>query len=261
MSKDLEKFTDELMEETLAEAADSFFGMRRRMEEEKELFGEKLDYLRLVRAKALERAATLQYLLLGHDGAAGLYQGLGLEPGPLLDPEAEPISGRQRERLLPKPMVALTRAGIYLKLVTKAYDALQDRVDEYLNGRFFADPHGSGKKLSNPYHSQMVFWCKALNKRVERANINIPPSETRRFVKAMHPGLADKERIMDAPLDGFDDAYNQSLALTPLDCAPLAELTLPELPPVLAARDALAKVCREVWDTRRDEVTALLDAW
>lgn len=260
MGKELEKFTDELVEETLAEAADSFFGMRRRMEEEKDLFVEKLDYLRSVRAKALERAATLQHLLLGRAGALALYEFLEVDPGPLLDPGAEPISGRQRERLLPKPL-ALTRAGVYLKLVTRAYDVLQDRVDEYLNGRFYADPHGSGKKLSNPYHRQMVFWCGEINERIQRANANIPPSQTRRLVKSLHPDLADKERIMDAPLDGFDDAYDQSLALGPADCGPLKELALPELPPVLAARDLLAKVCREVWDARRKDVLILLEKW
>lgn len=260
MSKELEKFTDELVEETLAEAADSFFGMRRRLEEEKDLYREKLDYLRDVRAKALERAATLQHLLLGRRAAFALYELLEIEPGPLLDSGAEPISGRQRQRLLPRPM-ALTRAGVYLKLVTKAFDALQDRVDEYLNGRFYADPHGSGKKLSNPYHRQMAFWCRELNERISRANANIPPSQTRRLVKALHPGLADKERIMDAPLDGFDQSYDQSLSLPPADCGPLEELALPELPPVLAAGEALATVCRSVWDERRREVQDLLDSW
>ena len=260
MSKELERFTDELVEETLAEAADSFFGMRRRMEEEQELFAEKMDYLRSVRRTVLERAATLRHLLLGQDGAAALYAALGVDPGPLLEPGVDPISGRQRERLLPRPM-ALTRAGLYLKLVTRAYDALQDRVDEYLNGRFYADPHGSGKKLSNPCHRQMAFWCNELNERVRRANENIPPSQTRRLVKALHPGLADKERIMDAPVDGFDQAYDKDLALTPVDCAPLAGLVLPELPPGLAASEALARVCGDVWEAGRDEVVAVLDAW
>jgi hypothetical protein len=256
--KTLAFLTEDLALETLAEAADNFFGRRKALDDEKDLFEAKLADLARLRQTALDRAATL-HLLPGN--APAFYAALGVDPGPLLEgaAKAEPLGGKAREWVMPKSW-AWTGEGEYEKLVITVYAAVQDRVDEYRSGRVFMDSK-TGKKGISVCHEAMAGWCSRLNARIAGLNLSMPASATLGFAKGLSPQQMEQERLMDSPVEGLAQSLDQDLAVPGVDCGRLGAMALPALPRPDSVRQAVAGFCARLYARNQEELRRILESW
>lgn len=258
--KTLSFLTEDLAQEALAEAADNFFGRRKALDDEKDLFEANLADLVRLRSTVLDRAATLHRLLLSGNAPA-FYAALGAEPGPLLEgaAAATPLEGKAREWVMPKAW-AWTGEGEYEKLTITAYAAVQDRLDEFLHGRVYVDSKTGRKRISVSLDA-LAAWCARINARVDKLNSSMPASTTLSFAKGLNPARMEQERLMDAPVEGLAAGLDRDLALLGVDCARVADLALPELPRPEAVRQAIVRFCHGIYARQRDAVHAIVEAW
>ena len=258
--KTLSFLTEDLAQEALAEAADNFFGRRKALDDEKDMFEANLADLARLRQSVLDRTATLHRLLLPGNAPA-FYATLGVDPGPLLEAAAAatPLGGKAREWVMPKTW-AWTGEGEYEKLAITAYAAVQDRMDEFLHGRVYVDSK-SGRKGISVSLEALSAWCDRLNARITGLNRSMPASATLGFAKGLSPQQVEQERLVDAPVDGLAQGLDQDLAISGVDCGRVAALALPELPRPDAVRQAVARFCAELYARDRDQVRAVMDAW
>jgi len=257
MGKDFDGFAEGLIEETLTEMASTFFGGRKGLEDELELYRAHMEKLSKKERGVLRLAGTLHSLLLGGRAASDFYAALGVNPGRLL--EAEALDGRASGGKKKKPFAAGT-GGRYAKLVYKAYVPLQEAVDEYLNGRYRDDPKGTGRKLLTIHHARMKLWCEVLNKKIEKVN-SMSPSGAMSFVKDLDPGTRGKERVAGATLDGYASSLDKEMAFESLDCSSLERLAFPELPEPREVKEAIKSFCGSLCARNKAEVKQLLTAW
>ncbi|NJB69187.1 hypothetical protein GGQ74_002884 [Desulfobaculum xiamenense] len=260
MTKILNYLTDDLMQEAMVEAAATFFGTRRQIEVEKEAFAQKLEELRGVHERVLERASVFNELLMAPEYVGAFYAAIGVEnPGRLLRPERT-MPEKFLERWIKRPLT-LTRHGAYEKIVHLVYAGLQDRIDEFHNGRFYDDPKGTGRKLVKAYMLQMRNWVERLNTKITRLNTEAPPSETRRFIKSLDPDMLRKEFVMDAPLDGLTMDMDKTMEVECVDASVLDGLALPVLPRPHEVRQVIREQSRVIFDAHEDRIREMLDGW
>lgn len=254
MSEDWDKFADGLVQETLVEAAHTFFGARRDLEQEIELYREAARRLAGVERIMLRKAGAVHYLLLEGEAARDFYRAIGAPPSHLPD-MAEPDKGGLKKTW------AITGAGRFGKLLFKAYEALHQAADEYTNGRHYLDPKGSGRKLLTVHYLQLRNWCKRLNQRIEKVNEQNAPSATLGFVHALDPRNLDMARITGGSTFGVGNTLDQELAFPPIECVAMTYVAAPDLPAPDKARKAVLGFAARLYKEHRARIDALLAAW
>ncbi|BBD08663.1 hypothetical protein [Desulfovibrio ferrophilus] len=255
MSKDLHAYADGLVEETLVEAATTFFGARVALEREIERYRAQAEELIKVEEQVLLRAAALHFLLLDGAAAENFYQLLGVNPGHLLD--ACEIVGRSVGGV--EIPFALLPSARYAKLVLAAYGELLHAVDAYLHGEYYTDSRGR-KRLSVNY-DQLQKWCNQLNEKISALNNNHSPSGALCFVKGLDPAMIGKERLTEATLEGYTEELDRELAFAPVECLAMNYLAAPELPGLDKVKDAVMPFCRELYCQATPEMKKLLSEW
>jgi len=254
MSDELEKFSEGLVLETLTEAAQTFFGARRDLEHEIEVYQEAVRRLSGVERIMLRKAGALHYLLLEGEAVRGFYTAIGAPPSHLPD-MAEPDKSGLRKSW------AVTGAGRYGKLLFRAYEALFQAADEYANGRYYTDPRGSGRKLLTIHFLQMRDWCQRLNRRIAEINANNLPSATLSFVQGLDPSSLDKARVTGGSTFGPYCSLDKDLAFPPIECVAMTYVAAPELPPPATAKKAVLAFAAGLYAAHRARLDRLLAAW
>lgn len=254
MSDELEKLSEGLILETLTEAAQTFFGIRRDLEREIELYRDAARRLAGVERVMLRKAGALHYLLLEGEAARDFYSAIGAPPSHLPD-MADPDKGGLRKSW------AITGAGRFGKLLLRAYEALHQAADEYTHGRYYNDPRGSGRKLVTVHFTQLRSWCKRLNQRIEAVNAQNLPSATLGFVQGLDPSTLDRARITGGSTFGPSCSLDQELAFPAIECVAMIYVAAPELPAPEAARRAILDFAAGLYKARRERIDQLLAAW
>ena len=252
MSDELEKFSEGLVLETLTEAAQTFFGIRRELEHEIELYREAARRLAGVERRMLHRAGAVHYLLLDGEAVREFYKAIGAPPSHLPDMAEPDKSGLKKSW-------AITGAGRFGKLLLKAYEALHQAADEYTNGRLYTDPRGSGRKLLTIHFLQLRDWCKRLNARIEQVNAQNLPSATLSFVQGLDPSSLDKVNVTGGSTFGPCCSLDQELAFAPIECVAMTYVAAPERP--VAARKTILAFAANLYRAHRQRIDALLAAW
>ena len=254
MSNELEKFSEGLVQETLTEAAQTFFGIRRELEHEIELYREAAKRLAGVERLMLRKAGAVHYLLLNGEAVRDFYRAVGAPPSHLPDMAEPDKTGLNKSW-------AVTGSGRYGKLLLKAYEALHQAADEYTNGRYYTDPRGSGRKLLTIHFLQLSGWCKRLNSRIEEVNDQNRPSATLCFVQGLDPLAQDKARVTGGSTFGAECSLDRDLAFPPIECVAMTYVAAPALPPPDAAKKAVLAFAADLYRKHRAEIDALLAAW
>jgi len=239
--KTLEGMADGLVEETLVEAANTFFGARKALEDEIELYQRRVAELGRVERDVLRRAAALHSLLPGPEAVRGFYAAIGVAPGrlPAAAAQVEPAWGGVRAPL------ALLPWRRYAGLLLAAYAALTDAADACLHGRHCDGP--KGRKVQTANLDQLNEWCRSLNQRILAMNRDQRPSGTMSFVRGLDPAQQERRRLADAPLDGYASGLDRDLAFAPVQCPDADALATPELPAAPGVREAVLAYARAVW--------------
>jgi len=254
-AKSLDAYTDGLVEETLVEAATTFFGARVALEREIDHYKAEAVKLALVEEGVLRRAAALHYLLLKGAAAGEFYALIGVNPGHLLD--AADVADRDVSGL--DAPFALTAGGRYAKLVAAAYEALAHAADVYRHGEYYTDSRGRKRIRTN--YEQFQKWCHDLNAKIEALNNNHSPTGTLCFVKGLDSSLIERQRLTEATLEGYAAELDRELAFQPVEGIAMNYLAAPELPGIDAVRDTILRFCRGLHASAPAEVRRIMKTW
>jgi len=255
MSKSLESYADGLVEETLVEAATTFFGARVALEKEIERYRAKADELAKVEERVLRCAAGLHFMLLEGAAAEDFYGLIGVSPGHLLDAGEIVERGPARVEI----PFAFTPARRYARLVLALYARLIQAVEAYLHGEYSTDAHGRKRLSVNYEHLQK--WCHSLNQQITALNQDHSPSGTLCFVKGLDPMLLERERLSEATLEGYTSELDRELAFKPVECLAMNYLAAPELPGLDAAQGLILPFCRALYARSGGRARELMRIW
>jgi hypothetical protein len=245
----LSDYADSLVEEGLSEAAGTFFGKRKRLEDEIAFFHEKCRELVQIGQTVVDRGQGLGFLLLQGERLADFYQALGVawERGNPLD------GSSQSEDVVPgSGLFARTR---YWKSVYRTYAALFNALDVYTNGRHYDDPSRPGGKKRTVCLNTLTAWGAGINERVEALNRNNQPSQVLQFAKQFRVGEVEKENITGGGL-----VYNldEDLSFARIDLSQCGFFTFPVLPSPEEVKKTIKAYALQVYREHRKMVEDLL---
>ncbi|MCP4351607.1 MAG: hypothetical protein GY795_39585 [Desulfobacterales bacterium] len=241
-------FNDSLVEETLTDMANNFFGTRIELENMIELFHSFAEALRKKETEVGARTGLLNYLLLNRQTTDDFYKSLSIEcPENLLNSK---LSDNTIIRSFP---VALTAKGEYIKLVLMAYEGLQKICDEYNNGND-SDYSDDNESDNIPvYYKMIVNMCSLVNDKVKSVNNHMAPGDALRYVKSFNPELIGKERIIGGV--GFGgNSLNQKLAFQPIDFNSLDLKKYPELPVLHKVSSEITLLCKKLYSENKRNI-------
>jgi hypothetical protein len=254
-----EKLSDSLNDEVMTDMAESFFGSRRAMEDDLELFQAMLRRLDERKVELQRVFAVLRRLLLDEGELEALLRRLGADPEQA--PEAvEPLDPRP----CGKPPSALGFSRRYARVLQWAYACFRDALDVYRHGRWEDDPEQPGRKTLSVSREQVRDRCEELNERIRTMNTTCSPVCMLQYIKEMDPGRMERERITGADFAGYACSLDDKLAFQPLDFDSLGFPAYCDVPEPKQARDALrdtaVRLARERGDEARQALGGVLAA-
>jgi len=253
MSRDLDALADGLVLETLSDTAQTFFGARKGLENEIELFQSRQRQLGEIERRVRRRSGLLHHLLLDPETVREFYRELGADAGQFVDA----VDPDYRSQVFKVPL-ALTPGGRYVKAVVKAYALARESLDEYLHGRYVLDSDGSGRKVMTPNYDLLSQWCERINQRIENVNENMSPSGTMCFVRGLDPGEMARERVSGATIEGRGSGLDADLAFKPLPIMVMDQHVFPDLPEPARVKSRVRRAARKVYAAHRAEARRAL---
>ena len=190
MSK-INKLADGIIEDTLKEAADTFFGRRRDIEHEVNLFEQKVKELRPLARKIEQTVQSLNFLLLEGREVENFWNYLNIE-FPL-----DTVSVWKLDVTVP---FGLTVKSRYTKLLVYVYTTLSKLIEEYSHGKEVKDTEIKGRKLITVNYNFLQKWVAEINEKIDDINYYHKPSDVLQFAKKMHVAEMEKEMIAGAPM-------------------------------------------------------------
>ncbi|WP_457572366.1 hypothetical protein [Desulfovulcanus sp.] len=187
----INKLADGLIEDTLKEAADTFFGRRRNIEHEVSLFEQKVNELRPLAQKIEQTVQSLNFLLLEGKEVENFWNYLNIK-FPL-----DTVSVWQLDITVP---FGLTVRSRYAKLLLYVYKILSKLIEEYSHGKEVKDTEVKGRKLITVNYNFLQKWVSEINEKIDEVNYYHKPSDVLQFVKKMHVAEMEKEKIAGAPM-------------------------------------------------------------
>lgn len=247
----LDEWGDALVEEGLREAADTFFGARRRLEQEITLFEDRVSRLHTQAEEVRSWFAGLGCVLGGEGNMRQFFEALGVT---IEDPDIFTLSACSLQFRRPR---SFTRKGLFAKTVWEVYEPLAQLVEKYMHGAPHTDPQFPGRVFVSLHYAQVIQHCAELNELIHKVNEYNRPSESLAFAKRMDQALVQKESVTGG--GGQTWALDQELAYAPLDCAKYALPAFPDLPVDSRTRDRAAVCCAEIFQREKGHVDAILD--
>lgn len=255
MSSQFDDFADGLMKETLSEAAENFFGARKRLEDGIHDFELAKERLRKVERNVLRELALLHELLLNDEEMIHkFFDALGVKAPHLV--HMVPEDGPRRER---HSVFALTRAGRYARLLSLTYGDVQQAVERYLHGEYIDAGDGSGRKHITVNYNHLQKQCEALNREVRLVNESQSPSTTLAFVRHMDPELERREELSGAVLNGYT-GIDKDMHFPEVECLGMHFLASPDLPPRKNVNGKIQRFAKKMYGEKNEEISALLSA-
>ncbi len=233
----MERFSHSLVEEGLKDAAETFFGLRKDLEEEIGRFKARVEELHNVDRQVVARCAVLAELLGDRETLERFWRDLGVqEPGAgLLDPcfSCEPDSVKIPWRV--------TRAGRYAATVCRAYENLESTVREYMDGVYHDDPAVPGRKVKTVNYRGLAAWSRVLNQKITEVNSFHSPSEAMQFAKKMDVEAQNRENVAGAPLQYTLD---RDMSFAFIDFSEVGLPVYPGLPRPDAVRKSILRLAK-----------------
>lgn len=252
--KGIDDLTESLTTEILVEMADSFFGARKSIDEEKERFNIQAAKVKAIGEATLKRISLLHSLLLKKKYLQDFYRSLGVAPDQLVRlVETTPNNER-----ISVPF-AFTRRKRYEKLLLRAYGEAAGAVSGYLHGEYYSDPKEPGRKRLTPSYENLQAWAKKINDHVKKVNQGHSPSSVLSFSKSLNGPQLRHESISEATINGYSNSLDHSLALPPVDFQAYGLQELPELPAPDRVKSKVAGFARGLYKQHKERINALLE--
>ncbi|MFP4325926.1 MAG: hypothetical protein ACLFP9_07890 [Desulfonatronovibrio sp.] len=247
MSK-IDYLSEDLVDETLREAADTFFGKRKKVDEDLELFYGQVQELQNQSDTIRKKTACLNYLLLD-DPSGTFWKKLDLG-----DSVYAFIKGKcEGKTELPW---ALSFKGVYRKAVLSMYDDLRLLVHDYLHGRYADHPEIKGKKIVTPNLSNLKAWAEDLNNEIEQINSCNRPDDVLAFARRVDVTESSKRESVGS---GLEYAFNQELCFQPVDFDSLELENYPELPAEKKDYKTITRAAESIFRENKEQARQVLD--
>lgn len=247
----LDEWGDALVEEGLREAADTFFGARKAVDEEIAYFESRVATLRAQAEDIRAWFAGLNCLLGSEGNSRSFFTALGVAL-PDEDLYHHTVCSLQFRR--PR---SFTRKGLFAKTVWEVYESLARMIEKYMHGAPYTDPLQPGRVLISIHHEQLRRLCAEINSRIAALNESNRPSESLAFAKRMDQVQIQKESITGG--GGQAWCLDRDLAFTPLVFDHYELPIFPDLPMDNKARAALEACCAQIFSRERSHVDTVLD--
>jgi len=248
----ISEMADDLAAEVLTEAASSFFGQRKSLDQELEFFGQRVQELQVVGQKAQQEQACLHGLMLDEEHVREFYAALRIPVPDCL--ELAPLS--ETARICPRPR-GWTMSTQFYKLLTTGYVRCRKATNRYMHGEYQTDPRNSRKKLALMGYGQLVDWAQRLNSKVHKLNVEQAPSDVLSFVKSLDVQGCAREEVAGA---SCEVDRNSGLLFKPVDLQSLRLPVFPDYPPLAKAQPAIKGFAKRVRAQKTTELNAMLDA-
>ncbi len=244
----LDYLSEEMVEETLKEAADTFFSKRKKIDEELELLSEHAEQLRKKEDLIEQKTSRLNYLLMDDDSRNLFWNQLGLKDS--IYPSIKPQWGENNTM----PW-ALTIKGKYQKALLSVYDDLRSLVKDYLHGRYIDHPEIKGKKVITPNFLNLKKWADDINKEIENINRCNKPDDVMAFSRRMDVSESSKRESVGS---GLEYDFDKELCLPPFDFSSLKLKEYPELPGGKKDYYRIAEVCMSIYKAKKEQVNSII---
>jgi hypothetical protein len=245
-------FSDSMAEEVLTDMADTFFGARKELEHTIKAFQSLVETLREKETEVDAGAGFLNHLLLYGRAGSDFYTSIKVDtPSILLE------SKIPDQTLLPKVPFALTSKGKFIKLVLRAYDALQEACDEYINGKYYKDPEEEVKRVTVHY-KQIKIMCEIINEDIQKINRNLNPACVLEYAKGLDYETREKERITGGTLDGYTCSIQEKLEYKPIDFDSLHLKEYPALPKKDSVISEIRSFCKKIYSKNKADIDKLI---
>ncbi len=245
--KNMDKFAENLMDETLKEAADTFFGKRKELEDDLEFLQQQAGELQK-QAKGIEGIVSRLNYVLGRGKAAQEFWS-SLDSSALADFPAD----WEHDVALPR---AWTGKGRFLGLVRSLYMQLAERIDAYTHGRYVEDQEVKGKKQLTTNLKSVTDFAESINAAIRDINACNRPDDVMAFARSMDVEGSQKKKFAGGDLS-YD--FDQDLCFKELNMEDLGLARYPELPTDKKARQKLDEVSKAVYSKHKTEINEVLD--
>lgn len=247
----LDEWGDALVEEGLREAADTFFGTRKALDDEIDFFKTRVAKLWTMAQEIRAWFAGLNCLLGSEANTRDLFDTLGVR---LTDSDLYAVRVCSLQFRRPR---GFTRKGLYAKTVWEVYEPLARMIEAYMHGVHYQDPRQPGRMLVSVNHSQLVRHCADINERIRTINESNRPSESLGFARRLNQAERDRENITG----GGGPTWNldQDMAFVLLDFGAFELPVFPDLPVDDTARKMLQECCGRIFSLQREHVDAVFD--
>lgn len=221
---DFNALSASLQGEVLVDIAGGFFGPRKAIDDERELFEHVENHIRLAEQRALTVCAQLQALLTCKDCVKELLSTIGV-PATFLSrvESADPW-------LSMKLPFALTHEGQYKKCVLQTYERMYDAFGFFLHGMPYEKKDSEEKHRRTTGYYRYVEWCDELNERIVKVNRDHSPSHVLSVVREMDVEKIAKQKAVGTVNARTGCMPGDDLCLLLVPCEGLKALELPELP-------------------------------
>jgi hypothetical protein len=247
--KHIQNFVEGLVDEGLNEAASTFFGKRKRLEDEILLFEKKCAQLHVVGEEVIAWGHALGVLLIDGDRLADFYTAIGVDLG-----EARQLMGScwHVDFIFPSALFLKTK---YCKTVYGLYRQLYTSCDSYRYGRYYDDPSRPGGKKQTVNYASMHDWLERLNAKIDGINNDNQASLVLQFAKQFRLGQNEKERIIGSDLHYTLD---EDLAFPHIDSNICNFFMFPELPAPQSVRQAIMSLSGQVYAAHKEEIVKIM---
>jgi len=247
----MDEWADALVEEGLREAAGTFFGARKALDDEITIFEKRVQDLSRSAGEVRAWFAGLNCLLGTAENSHSFFDALDV------DLEDESLYTTQICSLQFKRPHSFTRKSLFAKTVLEVYEPLVRMIETYMHGAHYPDPVQPGRMLVSLHYEQVRAHCAAINARIVRINETNRPSESLGFVKRMDQGMLQKESLTGG--GGQVWTLDSQMAFKPLDFAAYALPIFPDLPSTEKAAKQIKDVCAGIYEQQRLHVDAVFD--
>ncbi len=246
----IEQMADELASEVISEAAQTFFGQRKALEEEMDRFTGRARQVLELGKQVIHVQNVLHGVLLDAETIQTFYADIGL-PAP---EHSTPAPREEIARRLSKP-AAWTLHGRYSKLLLSAYSRTQAEVDAYLHGGYRDDPTHPKRKIAYSGYLKLVEWAEKLNQTITRLNTEQAPGEVLGFVKRLDPRSCEMEKAAGGACEIGRD---RGMLYTCIDFASLCLPVFPEYPAPASVEKTIRQFAKRICARREPDVRKLL---
>lgn len=246
----LDEWGDVLIEEGLREAADTFFGARKALEDDLAIFTQRVSLLATQTEKIENWRVGLRCFFGSTQITHDLFSALGVcvtGTCPLCASACHVCFNRPR---------SLTRKASFAKTIWAVYTHLAELIGTYMHGTYSPDPNTPGRMLLSVNLTQVQKMCQELNQRIAVLNKSNRPSESLGFARRLDQDRVMKERITGGGSESW--RLDADLSFAPLNCDDLGLPVYPDLPVDTKARTTLTRFCHAFYIQHQKHADAML---